>query len=108
MREITLEDGVETLEPDAIVDCYSLDRVNIPESVTVIGEHAVGFLLREIHFQSLSAKESIPVLRLLTYTLKKARLPTDTLRITICILNITDALINRERLNYKGFYRRLR
>lgn len=43
VREITLEDGVETLEPDAIVDCYSLDRVNIPESVTVIGEHAVGF-----------------------------------------------------------------
>ena len=28
VREITLEDGVETLEPDAIVDCYSLDRVN--------------------------------------------------------------------------------
>lgn len=43
VREITLEDGVETLEPDAIVDCYSLDRVNIPESVTVIGKHAVGF-----------------------------------------------------------------
>ena len=45
VREITLEDGVETLEPDAIVDCYSLDRVNIPESVTVIGEHAVGFYI---------------------------------------------------------------
>jgi len=43
--EITFEDGVETLEPDAIVDCYSLDRVNIPESVTVIGEHAVGFYI---------------------------------------------------------------
>lgn len=43
VREITFEDGVETLEPDTIVDCYSLDRVNIPESVTVIGEHAVGF-----------------------------------------------------------------
>lgn len=45
VREITFEDGVETLEPDAIVDCYSLDRVNIPESVTVIGEHAVGFYI---------------------------------------------------------------
>lgn len=52
ITELTLEDGVETLEPDAIVDCTVLKKIHIPESVTNIGEHAAGFAITGDSFRN--------------------------------------------------------
>ena len=43
LKEVILEEGVESLFWIAIVDCPSLERVVVPQSVTLIEEYAIGY-----------------------------------------------------------------
>lgn len=44
LTELVLEDGVTELENEAIVECKNLKKITVPESTTILGEYAFGFL----------------------------------------------------------------
>lgn len=44
LTELVLEDGVTELENEAIVECENLKKITVPESTTILGEYAFGFL----------------------------------------------------------------
>lgn len=44
LTELVLEDGVTELEDEAIVECEYLKKITVPESTTILGDCAFGFL----------------------------------------------------------------
>ena len=44
LTELVLEDGVTELENEAIIECKNLKKITVPESTTILGEYAFGFL----------------------------------------------------------------
>lgn len=62
LTELVLEDGVTELENEAIVECENLKKITVPESTTILGEYAFGFLSSDgISYDYTPAKDLVVV-----------------------------------------------
>ncbi len=55
VTSLTFEPGVEEIDAGAAVNMYSLAEINVPDSVTSIGEHALGYTYYHPNYTRLDA-----------------------------------------------------
>ncbi len=51
VKNIILNDGLKEIKKDAFLSCELLDYIYIPESVTTIGERAVGYIKNQVNYK---------------------------------------------------------